>query len=158
MESGLPNSKLTAKAPPTALAALEPKFWNNFCTAVSRPDLIEDYLAPERQGYLRAELEELFALKKADEWQEQLQDMDCCFALVNTPGAVGNDPQVQARGMMGVTPDGNAWMRSPIRLDGADSRMKKAPGYGEHSRQVLLEAGYSEDEIDGLLARQVIRE
>ncbi len=143
---------------PVALAALEPKFWANFCAAVERPDLVADYLLPERQPYLIAELKELFALKPAAEWEALLQAADCCFSLVTPPGAVHTDPQVQARGMLGIGADGAPWMRSPVRLGETRPADDPVPGYGEHTRAVLLEAGYSEAELTALLDAGVIRQ
>ncbi len=143
---------------PVSLAAIEPKFWANFCTAVERPDLIPDYHLPERQAYLRVELVEIFALKTRDEWRTILESADCCFAVVNSPGALADDPHVQARGMAGVGEDGVPWMRSPIRLDNDPFRQGRVPGYGQHTREVLHEAGYSEAEIDGLIAANVVRD
>lgn len=141
-----------------SLAALEPKFWTNFCAAVERPDLIPDYLVPERQPYLRAELAGIFALKTAAEWDALLNEADCCFAVVNPPGAVADDPHVQARGMMGVGADGAPWMRSPLHLDGSSVERGSVPGYGEHTRAVLSEAGYTQAEVDALLQAGVVRE
>lgn len=140
-----------------SLAALEPKFWGNFCAVVGRPDLIPDYLAPERQPYLRAELTHLFAHKPLDEWRALLEDADCCFAPVNPPGALADNPHVRARGMAGVNADGAPWMRSPIRLGDAFTP-GRAPGYGEHTRAVLREAGYSDADIERFLASGVARE
>lgn len=140
-----------------SLAAMEPKFWGNFCTAVERPDLIADYILPERQKYLRAELEELFALKTADEWATHLKDVDCCFALVNPPEALGNDPHVQARGLVGRGADNSLWMRTPLRIDGMDFAPGSVPGYGEHTRAALQEAGYTAAEIDVLVSKGVVK-
>src|SRR5262249_39307533 len=113
--------------------------------------------SPERQPYLRAELETIFALKTADEWQALLKDVDCCFALVNPPAALGDDPQVQTRGLVGRDEDGAPWMRSPVRLDGDEIRLGSVPGYGEHTREILNEAGYSESEIEGLLTEKIVK-
>lgn len=141
-----------------SLAALEPKFWANFCAAVERPDLIPDYLLPERQPYLKAELTEIFALKTAEEWDTALKDADCCFTVVNPLSAVAHDPHVQARGMMGVDADGSPWIRSPIRLDGDTVERSSIPGYGQHTRDVLYEAGYSDGEIDMLIRDGVVKQ
>lgn len=142
-----------------ALAALEPKFWSNFCAAVGRPDLIADYIAPERQRYLRIELEELFAQKPAAEWAALLEPADCCFSLVTPPGAAHQDAHARARGMLGVGPDGAPWMRSPLRLDGVPFEVGDVPGYGQHTRAALREVGgYDEAEIDALIQQGVVRE
>lgn len=143
---------------PLSLAALEPKFWGNFCTAIQRPDLIPDYLAPERQKYLRVELEETFALKSAAEWDALLKDADCCFALVIPPAALADDPHLQAREMLGITPAGVPWLRSPLRFTGDTFTPGSAPGYGQHTRAVLREAGYDDSEIDSLMAANIVRE
>lgn len=138
-----------------ALAALEPKFWANFCNAVSRPDLIEDYLLPERQHYLLPELAELFALRSAAEWETLLSGADCCFTRVNVLGDVLMHPQVQARGLLGVT-DGIPWLRSPLRINDDAPIHQPAPGYGQHTRDMLRAAGYKDDELDALASAGVI--
>jgi alpha-methylacyl-CoA racemase len=142
-----------------SLAALEPKFWGNFCTAVERPDLIADYLSPERQPYLRAELRQIFALKNLDEWQAILEPADCCFAVVNPPGTLADDPHVKARGMAGIDAVGTPWMRSPIRMDEDEAFAPgRVPGYGEHTRVILHEAGYGAAEIEAFFAAGIVKE
>lgn len=141
-----------------SLAALEPKFWSNFCAAIERPDLIQDYLAPERQAYLRTELDGIFSRRTADEWFSLLKDADCCFALVNPSGALADDPHVQARGMAGKDSNGVPWMRTPIFMSNSSVARGVAPGYGEHTRAVLYEAGYTETEVETLLSTGTVRE
>jgi crotonobetainyl-CoA:carnitine CoA-transferase CaiB-like acyl-CoA transferase len=140
-----------------SLAALEPKFWDNFCRAVERPDLIPDYLTPSRQSYLRTELEELFALKPASEWASLLEPADCCFAVVRPPADLPADPQIQARGSLG-TQDGIPWLRSPVRLNDDAVEHTPAPRYGQHTRAALREVGYADADIDALAAAGVVRE
>ena len=136
---------------PVALAALEPKFWANFCAAVQRPDLLPDHLQPQRQPYLAAELAQLFAQRPADEWQARLGSADCCFTLVTPLAALAADPQVQARGTLRRDPDGVPRLRSPLRL-GDPPAPGPVPALGQHTRAALLAAGYSEGEVDALLA------
>jgi alpha-methylacyl-CoA racemase len=132
-----------------SLAALEPKFWSNFCATVDRTDLVDDYLVPDRQRYLKGEVAEIFARRDAEEWHALLYDAECCFALVAPPSELANDEQVSARGMAGVDAFG-LWMRSPIRLDGELAERGISPEYGVHTRTVLREAGYADVEIDEL--------
>ncbi len=143
---------------PVALAALEPKFWSAFCLAVERPDLIPDYTAPERQPYLHRELDELFALATAEEWERRLQDVDCCFSRVTPPAAVIDDPHVRARGLFGIGEDGAPWLRSPVRLDGAEPTRGAVPGYGQHTRQVLIQVGYSAEQVEAFLQAGIVRQ
>jgi crotonobetainyl-CoA:carnitine CoA-transferase CaiB-like acyl-CoA transferase len=136
---------------PVAIAALEPKFWENFCATVDRTDLIDNYTAPDRQRYLKGEVAEIFARRTADEWQSLLYDAECCFSLVNPPNALANEPQIQARGAAGVDAQNNAWLRSPIHTgDDAPVAFKPTPGYGAHTREILREAGYSDNVLEVL--------
>ena len=46
----------------------------------------------------------------------------------------------------------------PVKLSATPGRIRhRAPGLGEHSRQVLLEAGLAEEEVDRLVKERVVR-
>ena len=140
-----------------ALAALEPKFWDNFCRAVERPDLLDMHLAPARQDELRAELRTLFAQRTADEWADLLEDADCCFNRCIPPAELDRDPHHRARGNLGRFDDGTPWMRSPLRLSDSEPVISnEIPNYGEHTRSVLEEAGYTPAQIDELAAQGAV--
>ena len=48
---------------------------------------------------------------------------------------------------------------APIRMSDSDMRIRgRGPGHGEHTRDVLLDAGYSADEIDRLVGARVVAE
>lgn len=142
-----------------SLAALEPKFWANFCAAVQRPDLLPDHVQPERQPVLRAELEALFASRTAAEWDALLLTADCCYARVNPPAAVSDDPHIRARQSLGTSPTGIPWIRTPLRFSDTPSFTPgAAPAYGQHTRAVLREFGYPDSQIDSLIAAQIVRD
>ena len=146
----------TADEQPVALAAIELKFWANFCRAVERPDWIEMQQERQMQPDLIEAVAALFKTKTADEWAALLDGADCCFSRVVPPGELLEDPQIQARGMAGVTEAGIPWMRSPIRLGKGRHELGEAPKQGEHTAQALAEVGYSEAEIGRLLSAGVI--
>jgi crotonobetainyl-CoA:carnitine CoA-transferase CaiB-like acyl-CoA transferase len=143
---------------PVSLAALEPKFWSNFCHAIGREDLLDGYLEAEKQAGLMAELDRIFSEQNADEWQAMLGDVDCCFTVVKHPADIADDPHYQARGLLGQFEDGTPWMRSPARISGSEPPIENIiPGYGEHTRAVLLESGYDNDAIDALMAAGAVK-
>lgn len=120
-----------------AVGALEPKFWESLCRALERPDLIDRHYAPEpRQSALKHELGAIFAGKDAADWLRELEPSDCCVTLVRTVAESA----------------GCEWLRTSEPAPGltatAGRARTQAPRLGEHTRQVLLEAGLSESKID----------
>ena len=137
-----------------AVGALEEKFWRALCEAIGRPDLIPGQLATGADGdAVRRQLAAVFAQHPRAHWIEQLAALDCCVTPVLSPDEVLQDPQIRARGMI-VTADGIRHYAPPFRLAGhAFTIARGAPAHGEHSAQILREAGLSEEEIDALRAR-----
>ena len=149
----------TADDQPVTLAAIEPKFWANFCRAVDKPGWIEQHHDRDRQPALIEALATLFKTKTATEWAALLDDTDCCFSRVVSPAQLLDDPQVQARGMAGSDEAGVPWIRSPIRLASAAGPQRgEAPQHGQHTSSVLEEVGYARAEIEQLLAAGIIRQ
>ena len=100
----------------------------------------------------------LFKTKTAAEWAALLEGADCCFTRVISPAQLLDDMQMQARGMVGISDEGVPWMRSPIRLSDDAIDLQQAPAYGEHTREILSEIGYSDAEFDQMLADGIIRQ
>ena len=157
-ESACYNVYHSADGQPLALAAIEPKFWTNFCRAVNKPEWIELHNIRDQQPTLITSVAALFNTKTAAEWTALLEEADCCFTSAISPADLPDDPQIQARNMVGVSEDGVPWMRSPIRLSGDLFELSDAPKYGEHTRAVLTEIGYEDSVVDGLISAGVIRQ
>jgi len=74
------------------------------------------------------------------------------FGIVAAPGDIRQDAQVLAAGHLVRVADEDLWtINSPIELAGQQKvPPRRAPAVGEHSDQVLREAGYGESEIRAL--------
>jgi crotonobetainyl-CoA:carnitine CoA-transferase CaiB-like acyl-CoA transferase len=76
---------------------------------------------------------------------------------VNDVAAIFADPHAAARGMLAEVeqpgaPEPVVIAGTPIKLDGTPGGVhRRAPLLGEHSREILADAGFTQDEIDGLV-------
>jgi crotonobetainyl-CoA:carnitine CoA-transferase CaiB-like acyl-CoA transferase len=76
-------------------------------------------------------------------------------------GEVVADPQVAAAGLIPAAPDAEVPdyrdVAIPLRMDGERPHSEVTPPHaGEHTREILAELGYSEREVEGLVARDVV--
>ncbi|QLH38697.1 MAG: CoA transferase [Defluviicoccus sp.] len=83
-----------------SLSPLEPKFWDNFCAAVGRPDWQKRRYEPLPQDGLIAEVEALFASQPLAHWDTLLPVADCCYQAVLRLDEVPGHPQIEARGLI----------------------------------------------------------
>ena len=122
------------------------------------PEWIAQQTIQDRQPELIQEVAALFKTRAAADWSALLENADCCFTRVVLPRKLLDEPQIRARGQVGVTDEGVPWMRSPIRLGADEIELREAPGYGEHTREILAEIGYEDGAITRLLADGIIRQ
>jgi crotonobetainyl-CoA:carnitine CoA-transferase CaiB-like acyl-CoA transferase len=125
--------------------------------------LLEDpeYGAPpygdmEKIRRVRAMVDAAFARLTLEEAGAMLTEGDLIWAPMATLDEVAIDPQARAAGCFVVTPDhyGGAFEApaTPIRFPGLEVEPRApAPKLGQHTREVLAEAGLSPDAIDALV-------
>jgi crotonobetainyl-CoA:carnitine CoA-transferase CaiB-like acyl-CoA transferase len=153
----------TADGEFVCIGAIEPKFFKKFCELAGRQDL-EVYQHGEGKDkiYLENELTALFRTRTRTEWLDLTEKEDVCVGPVNTLEQAMSDPQVAARGLLIDVPIGNGGtMRQiglPFKLSGTPGAVPaKPPDYGEHTAEILSEAGVGQDELKQLRAEGVIR-
>lgn len=141
-----------------AVGALEPKFWQSLCAAIGRPDLVGQQFATGAAGIAaQAELQAVFSGRTQAEWVEALRGVDCCVTPVLTLAEAMQDAQFRSRGMVLGETLAEAQFGPAVRLSGAEFPAPKgAPAQGEHSKEVLREAGFEEEEIASLASQGVI--
>jgi crotonobetainyl-CoA:carnitine CoA-transferase CaiB-like acyl-CoA transferase len=143
-----------------AVAPLEPKFWGAFCAAVGREDLSSQGWATEAEGAsVREEVAAIVAARTLPEWEVFLSDKDLCCEPVREGDEVLEDPQFVARGLTFTIDDPRekrpiAQLRTPLHMGEVPRR--PAPGLGEHTDEVLTEAGLSSEQIAALRSAGVV--
>ncbi len=151
------------------LAAIEDKFWANFCTAIDRPDLISSSVSSAGgvdfggdETALRDALIAVFASRDQQEWVELAARHR--FPLGPAPitlTEMAADPHICARSIIVEAdhPDAGpfTYVGSAAVIDGQPFRVRRpAPALGEHTTQVLSEIGYDGDELELLRAGNII--
>lgn len=130
------------------LAAIEPRFWQSFCTAVGREEWWPRQLEPD-QGPLIADVAALFRSQPRSYWEDLFSARDCCCEPVLSAEEAVAHPQVKARGLRL-----NGILNSP--LGSTEELAEAAPCLGEHTAQVLAELGYTLDDVERLHLEGVI--
>lgn len=134
----------------------ETLFWENFCRLIERPQYIplRGGSGPEFDA-MTADVKAIFLTRTRDEWLPLLQEAETCAAPVNTIAEAFVDPQVQHIGMVWnmqhPTEGAVRQLGSPARFSRTPVAFERfAPVLGEHTREVLAEAGFAPDEIAAL--------
>ena len=143
-------------------AATQPT-WEQLCRAISREDLVEDvrfknpWDRKAREEELAALLEETFCAEDTEYWLRLLDEAGVVAGPIYNMEQVYRDPQVLARNMLVDTEDPELGtihnIGVPVKLSSTPGSIRRrAPALGEHSAEILLERGFTQDEVDGLLA------
>ena len=141
----------------------EPHWWEKFCTAVGRPEWVQDPRLEtwasrfEHMPAVTDLMDELFAARTLAEWGSVLDGAGLTWAPAATVSEVAADPHAAAVGTFPVVshPVAGAFrtVAVPMRLRGQDLGPRgPAPDLGQHTREVLAELGLSDPELDALVA------
>jgi alpha-methylacyl-CoA racemase len=134
--------------------ALEPKFWGRFCQAVERSDLIEKQF--EKPGSdAHKQVAEIFKTRTRAEWKAFNDEHDAMIEPILDLDEALESELVREREMvvsyeqpeMGEITQ----LGFPIKLSRTPASIERpAPGFGEHTAEVLSASGYSDEEIQAL--------
>ena len=139
------------------------RHWPPLARAVGHPEWLEDerFATPAARASNASELiallDESFATKTLDEWAAVFDaDPDFFWAPVQSVDELLGDQQFHAAGgLVEVPSEDGAWtmLATPADFDAHRSAPRyRAPNLGEHTHEVLVELGKSEEEISALAA------
>ena len=142
--------------------AWAPEGWPRFCAALGRPDLVDDArfaVNTDRvanRDVLNAELVPLFKEHTTAEWEEIFHRERALFGEVCTIARALAHPQAQTLDMVqsvdharvGTIPQ----LATPIKLSDTPAQLRLPPPMlGQHTAEVLAQAGCSAEEIARLV-------
>jgi alpha-methylacyl-CoA racemase len=136
------------------LAALEPKFWHEWCRGVGREDLVDrQFESPGSEAH--GEVEQIFHARTRDEWREFAARHDCCLEPVLSLDEALDSELVHAREMVVEVDQPGA---DGVRMLGVPVKLSRTPGapagpgpaLGQHTDEVLRALGYSARDLASL--------
>ncbi len=142
-----------------AIAHLDPnRYWPKICKALGIEELEHDprfnsiEARAQNAKELVAILDQKFATKTRDEWFKILKEAGCIYTPIQTPSEVSNDLQALANNYF-TEADHPVWGK--INMVGFPwdfsetpaSWRREAPAFGQHNEEILLELGYTRDDI-----------
>jgi len=135
-----------------SFGGLEPQFFAAFCQAIGRPDLISGSVLPPNVQEVKQEVREIIKTKTRDEWTAWFRQWDACVEPVLTLSEALNDPLTKERAMVVevALPEGGKvkQLANPIKFSATSPQYDQVGlPVGTHTKEVLLELGYNEQEI-----------
>ena len=136
--------------------------WERFANAIERSDLVtrnefkDNASRLVNRESLERELELTLTTKNSSEWLEVLEKSGVPAGPILNISEVWNDPQVEARNMKVTLDHPTAGKITNIglaaKLYSTPGRITNpAPLLGEHTREILVDAGYSKKNIKDLI-------
>ena len=153
-----------------SIGCLEPWFWENLCRVLGKEEYIPYQFAPEhflhkhkggKWDEIFSDLKQIFLTKTRDEWFELLIKSDVPVGKVYSLDEVFTDPQVIQRQMVVETEHPTVGKVKQagiaIKLSETPGKIRRlAPILGEHTKEILLELGYEQTQINELQQARII--
>jgi len=149
------------------IGAFHNESWRRLCAALERPDLenderIADNTSRVKNRKLLAELiNEQLQKHTAAEWLEILREYDVPVAPVlemeeSLEFFTENNPEIYVDAIPSNAGE-IRMLRAPFEIDGERPyHPRGAPALGEHTDEVLVEIGFTQEQIDDLRARSIV--
>ena len=143
--------------------------WERLCRGIGRTDFLEDPRFATNTDRVKHRKEcvdvltEIFVTQPTAHWVALISDSGVPCGPINKVSEVVGNPQVLARNMIADVEHPNVpdlkIPNSPLKLSASPSSIRRPPPLlGQHNEEVLLESGYTGDQIADLRERGVIGE
>jgi crotonobetainyl-CoA:carnitine CoA-transferase CaiB-like acyl-CoA transferase len=133
------------------------RYWRDFCKHLERPDLVDNPLFDTTEKLMdnaaagaQIIADELARRTFAD-WVKRFDTLEGQWAPVQNSVEVGQDAQLRANGFIAEVVDVDGHVRelvtAPVQFDEAPAQLRRGPQFAEHTDEVLLELGLSQERI-----------
>jgi crotonobetainyl-CoA:carnitine CoA-transferase CaiB-like acyl-CoA transferase len=144
-----------------AIGAVENRFWQKLCVHFGVPEFAALQYDEGRRKEILAFVRSAIRGKTLAQWEEDLADIDACWAPVRTLDDVLQAPLFCERDMLmeieGEEGGTTTLLGTPIKLSDTPGGIRTAPpAFGGNTRAILSEFGYSTEEISVLEEKGVV--
>jgi crotonobetainyl-CoA:carnitine CoA-transferase CaiB-like acyl-CoA transferase len=144
------------------------RHWPPLARVIGRSELIDDPRFDSIRNRainfeeLRTILDDAFAARPMAEWEAEFaREPDMFWSPIHSPEEILADEQLVHAGGLVDVPNGEGTTRmiaSPVDFHGTPGEQRSiAPRLGEHTREVLREAGFDDDDIERMIASGAVR-
>jgi crotonobetainyl-CoA:carnitine CoA-transferase CaiB-like acyl-CoA transferase len=141
--------------------------WKRFCDVLQQPQWLDDpefateKLRVRNRARLTEEIQKIFSTRTVAHWVQLLNDAGVPAGPVYSVPQMFEDPQVQALGVAKTLQAREGGERTlitqPVTLERTPAQIARtAPGWGEHTDEILSDLGYDADAIARLRADGVV--
>jgi alpha-methylacyl-CoA racemase len=147
----------TADGKYVSVGALEPKFYANLLEALGIEGPPPDQLDRLSWPAMKERFRKVFRSRTREDWCRQMRGREACFGPVLSMTEVAHDQHNSAREAF-IEVDGVLQPAPTPRLSRTSGVVRRAPpSAGQHTQEVLLERGFTNDEVAGLTDRRAVR-
>jgi alpha-methylacyl-CoA racemase len=133
-----------------AVGALEPQFYSQFLLGLGLDSEDENH-SQMNINEMKTKVEQIFKTKTQKEWTEIFDKLDaCCTPVLNWDSAYEHEHN-QHKNQLAPTP---APRFSLSKLPSID---RPSPVLGEHTMEILREIGYSTENIEQLIKKNIVQ-
>ncbi len=143
-----------------AIGAVENRFWKNLCHYLEIPEYSDLQYDEKKKDEIIKRLRAIFKNRTLHQWEEELTQLDVCFSKIQNMEEVLSDDLFRDRNMV-VDLEKNGSIEKvlgvPVKLARTPGTLRTAPQeFGEATRDILSELGYSEETIDQFCDKGVV--
>ncbi|MED5409755.1 MAG: CoA transferase, partial [Chloroflexota bacterium] len=137
--------------------------WSKMCHAIGKSDMAayDREIRSENEETINQTLESIFIENNVSFWVDLFRKSGVKCSPNRTLRIIHDDLQAQS---LGLTTENDSYNLGRIRLQGLPFRFSRTPGkldlpapdHGEHTDQVLMELGFSNDDITNLKSKRIV--
>jgi crotonobetainyl-CoA:carnitine CoA-transferase CaiB-like acyl-CoA transferase len=142
----------------TLMMLQQARYWTEVLTLLgldellADPELADDIGRYQKRGEVIDRIDEAFASRPLAEWVTILKPLSGAWSVLQTPIELHDDSAVIANGYITqvTTQNGTEFGMpvNPVQFDEVQVRPTGAPEHGQHTEELLLEAGVEWDDIE----------